>query len=75
LAKVKAPTLLIVGGDDTPVIQLNRAAYSQMNCLKELKFIPGASHLFEEPGALDHVAELAAEWFERHFVGDKPDLG
>jgi len=66
LLQVKAPTLLIVGGDDLPVIQMNRDAFGQMSCEKELRLIPGATHLFEEPGALETVAELAAEWFARH---------
>lgn len=67
LPKVKAPTLLIVGGQDTPVVGMNQEAYDRMNCLKELRLIPGATHLFEEPGALERVASLAAEWFGRHF--------
>ena len=61
--RVETPTLLIVGGDDTTVIQLNRDALAQMRCVKELHVIPHASHLFEEPGALEKVAELAAKWF------------
>jgi len=67
LPRVRAATLLIVGGEDTAVIEMNKAAYTQMRCPKELRIIPGASHLFEEPGALEQVAEMAAEWFERHF--------
>jgi len=67
LPKVKAPTLLIVGGDDTAVIEMNRDALAKMRCPKELRLIPGATHLFEEPGALEEVAEMAAEWFELHF--------
>jgi putative phosphoribosyl transferase len=63
LGSVQAPTLLIVGGDDTVVIQLNQEAYRQLRCAKELKIVPGASHLFEEPGALEEVAGLAADWF------------
>jgi pimeloyl-ACP methyl ester carboxylesterase len=66
LPLVKAPTLLIVGGDDTPVIAMNREAYDQMTCEREMKIVPGASHLFEEPGALEEVARLASEWFEKH---------
>ena len=67
LPKVTAPTLLLVGGLDTPVIQLNRQAQSQMNAPTELQVIPGASHLFEEPGKLREVAQLTAGWFSRHF--------
>ncbi len=68
LPKVKAPTLLIVGGDDTPVIEMNQEAMAQMRCPKELRLIPGATHLFEEPGTLDQAAELAGKWFARHFT-------
>ena len=63
LAAVEAPTLLIVGGADTAVIDLNRRAMAHMQCEKELHIIPGATHLFEEPGALQKVAELARDWF------------
>ena len=63
LPKVKAPTLLIVGGNDEPVTGLNISAYSRLHEPKELVVIPGATHLFEEPGALEQVARLAAEWF------------
>jgi putative phosphoribosyl transferase len=66
LPRVKAPTLLIVGGDDVPVIAMNREAYEQMNCVKKLVIVPGASHLFEESGALEQVARLAAEWFVKY---------
>lgn len=66
LTRVKAPTLLIVGGDDAPVIDLNREAMRQMQAHVELEIVPGASHLFEEPGTLDHVADLAAGWFARY---------
>ena len=69
LPKVKAPTLLIVGGEDTIVIEMNKSALTQMTCPNELRIIPGASHLFEEPGTLEQVAELAAEWFVRQFGG------
>lgn len=62
LRLVKAPTLLIVGGDDAEVITLNREAYDQLDCRKRLEIVPGASHLFEEPGTLEQVARLAAEW-------------
>ena len=68
LTRVNAPTLLIVGGDDTAVIEMNRAALERMRCPKELRLVPSATHLFEEPGALEQVAELAAEWFKRHFT-------
>lgn len=68
LPKVTAPTLLIVGGDDVQVLALNRAAEARMRCERRLEVIPGASHLFEEPGALERVAELAAEWFARHLA-------
>jgi putative phosphoribosyl transferase len=63
LGRVKAPTLLIVGGEDTAVIELNDVAYRQMHCEKDLQIVPGATHLFEERGALERVAELAAGWF------------
>lgn len=68
LAKVTAPTLLIVGGDDPPVIALNRAAEAQMSCERSLVIVPGATHLFEEPGMLEEVARLAAMWFARWFA-------
>jgi putative phosphoribosyl transferase len=66
LPLVKSPTLLIVGGYDEPVIELNQQAYALMNCEKQLKIVPGATHLFEEPGTLEEVARLAAEWFKGH---------
>ena len=66
LPKVKAPTLLIVGGLDYPVIRMNEDAYRQLRCEKALKIVPDATHLFEEPGALEEVARLAAQWFQRH---------
>jgi putative phosphoribosyl transferase len=68
LAHVLAPTLLIVGGRDEMVLELNRQAYEQLRCEKRLEVVPGATHLFEEPGALDRVAELAAEWFSKYLV-------
>jgi putative phosphoribosyl transferase len=68
LARVRAPTLLIVGGNDVGVLQLNRAALAQLRCEKQLVIVPGATHLFEEPGALDEVARLAREWFHRHLI-------
>lgn len=62
LPKVLAPTLLIVGGNDAPVLDLNRKALSAMRCVKQIEIVPNASHLFEEPGALDMVARLAISW-------------
>lgn len=67
LEKVKAPTLLIVGGNDYEVIELNRIAYAKLRSEKELRIILGATHLFEEPGKLEEVAKLATEWFIKHF--------
>jgi putative phosphoribosyl transferase len=69
LPLVKAPTLLIVGGNDVPVIGMNEEALGQLRAEKELKIVPGATHLFEESGALDEVARLAADWFAGH-LGD-----
>jgi putative phosphoribosyl transferase len=66
LPRVRAPTLLIVGGNDVQVIELNRIALPQLGGEKRLVIVPGATHLFEEPGALDEVARLARDWFERH---------
>jgi putative phosphoribosyl transferase len=71
LSRVRAPTLLIVGGNDAQVIALNRAALAQLRCQKQLVIVPGATHLFEEPGALDQVAVLARDWFERHLAEKK----
>ena len=68
LGSVCAPTLLIVGGDDKPVISMNREALTELRCEKKLVIIPRATHLFEEPGALEQVARVAAEWFIRHFT-------
>ena len=65
LPRVRTPTLLIVGGHDTPVIDMNREAMAQMSGEVVLEIVPGATHLFEEPGTLERVAELAAEWFGR----------
>jgi putative phosphoribosyl transferase len=67
ISEVVAPTLLIVGSLDTVVLDLNRQAQAQMRCETSLEIVPGATHLFEEPGALDHVATLARQWFARHF--------
>lgn len=66
LPDVKAPTLLIVGGYDEPVIELNEEALRQINAEKKLVIVPGATHLFEEPGTLEEVARLASEWFVEH---------
>jgi putative phosphoribosyl transferase len=63
LASVRAPTLLIVGGNDAPVITLNRQAFAQLQGEKRVEIIPGATHLFEEPGTLEAVAQLARQWF------------
>jgi dienelactone hydrolase len=75
LPHVKSPTLLIVGELDYPVIRMNEEAYSQMLCEKELKIVPGATHLFEERGTLEEVARFAADWFQRklrsQFVAEK----
>jgi putative phosphoribosyl transferase len=68
LPRVRAPTLLIVGGDDGQVIELNRAALAQLCCEKQLVIVPAATHLFEEPGALDEVARLARDWFQRYLI-------
>ena len=69
LPKVKAPTLLIVGGEDHVVIELNEKARAQMKCECKIDIVPGATHLFEEPGTLEQVAKLASDWFVRH-LGD-----
>jgi putative phosphoribosyl transferase len=66
LASVTAPTLLLVGGFDDVVIDLNQLAYDQLRCEKELVIVPGATHLFEEPGTLEEVARQAAAWFAKH---------
>jgi putative phosphoribosyl transferase len=66
LSRVRAPTLLIVGGNDVPVIGMNREALAQLRAEKKLEIVPGATHLFEEPGALEEVARLAAGWFVRY---------
>lgn len=68
LGDVRAPTLLIVGGRDTLVLDLNRQAQAELRCENRLEVVPGATHLFEEPGALDKVAELARDWFTAHLV-------
>jgi len=72
LGRVEAPTLLIVGGRDTGVIELNQEAYAALSCPKRFEIVPGATHLFEEPGALETVARLAAEWFAFHLPREHP---
>lgn len=69
LSQVRSPTLLIVGGRDEPVIELNQRALARLQCTKELVIVPGATHLFEEPGALEEVARLARDWFLRYLAG------
>lgn len=66
LGRVEAPTLLIVGDRDEEVVRLNEVALASLKAESELQLVPGATHLFEEPGALDHVAMLAIDWFQRH---------
>jgi dienelactone hydrolase len=73
LSHVTAPTLLIVGGRDTSVITMNRDAMSHMRCEVSIEIVPGATHLFEEPGALERVAQLAADWFSRYLRVAKTD--
>jgi putative phosphoribosyl transferase len=68
LADVKAPTMLIVGGADTEVLALNRAALKRLRCEAKLEIVPGATHLFEEPGTLESVVTLARDWFLGHLV-------
>ena len=72
LSRVKAPTLFIVGGNDVPVIGMNREAFAVIPAEKRLEIVPGATHLFEEPGALEQVARLAGDWFAR-YLGSKRD--
>lgn len=72
LPQVRAPVLMIVGGHDGPVIDLNETAAAQMTCPHKIEIVPGATHLFEEPGTLDQVIDLAGDWFARHFTkGDQ----
>lgn len=73
LDDVRAPTLLIVGGNDAPVIPLNRAAFDALHTQKQLQIVPGATHLFEEPGALETVAELASDWFVRYLPATREE--
>jgi dienelactone hydrolase len=72
LRSVRAPTLMIVGGDDDVVIGLNEDAIAQMTADVELAIVPGATHLFEEPGALEEVSRLAGEWFDRYLTARRP---
>ncbi len=72
LVAVRAPTLLIVGGHDPHVLALNHAALAQLGCAAELEVVPGATHLFVEPGALERVATLASGWFEHHLPASSP---
>jgi dienelactone hydrolase len=75
LQRVKAPTLLIVGGNDVPVIELNKQAMRLISAQTQLVIVPGASHLFEEPGALEEVARLARDWFLRYLTPAPPTYG
>ncbi|WP_326697541.1 phosphoribosyltransferase family protein [Streptomyces sp. NBC_01754] len=75
LSAVRAPTLLIVGGEDTTVIGLNRQAQAALHCENRLETVPGATHLFEEPGTLDQAAELARDWFTAHLLPGQPATG
>ena len=68
LPRVLAPTLLIVGERDTPVIEMNESALARLECVKRLEIVPGATHLFEEPGTMEEVAGLARDWFERYLA-------
>lgn len=68
LGAVRAPTLLIVGGDDWQVLDLNRKALAALRCPKQLQVVPGATHLFEEPGTLEAAARLAGDWFADHLA-------
>lgn len=70
LPKVQAPTLLIVGGNDPPVIDINQEALENLHTTKELVIVPGATHLFEEPGKLEEIAKLAADWFIRYLINE-----
>lgn len=73
LPLVRAPTLLIVGGLDRPVLELNHQAQDRLKCTTELVIVPGASHLFEEPGTLDVVVQHATRWFRAHLAGSRPE--
>jgi pimeloyl-ACP methyl ester carboxylesterase len=71
LHQVTAPTLLIVGGRDVPVIEMNKTAYDELHCVKEMKVVSGATHLFEEPEKLLEVADLAIIWYKKHLINKK----
>jgi putative phosphoribosyl transferase len=71
LQRVQAPTLLVVGGEDTEVLDLNTQALAALHCEQRLEVVPGATHLFEEPGTLEEAARLAAEWFARHLHSER----
>ncbi|MCP3102565.1 dienelactone hydrolase family protein [Myxococcus sp. K15C18031901] len=73
LARVRAPTLLLVGGRDEVVLGLNEDALEELHCVRELIVVPGATHLFEEPGALEDVARRAADWFSRYLDADRTE--
>jgi putative phosphoribosyl transferase len=75
LARVRAPTLLIVGGRDVPVIQMNQEALAQLHVEEQLTIVPGATHLFEEPGTLEQVAHLGSQWFIHHLAPPAPVPG
>ena len=75
LAEVRAPVLLLVGGDDEVVLEFNRQAQRALTCESRLEVIAGAGHLFEEPGTLERVAELAGGWFSAHLAGGGGDPG
>jgi hypothetical protein len=74
LRDVRAPTLFIVGSKDQAVLELNRTAYAQLTCPRKLVSVPGATHRFEEPGALDAVARLASVWFITHLGASRADF-
>jgi dienelactone hydrolase len=71
LPRVISPTRLLVGGSDDVIIRLNEEAFGKLQCMKELKIVPGATHLFEEPGKLEEVARLAADWFRKHLRAER----
>jgi putative phosphoribosyl transferase len=71
LSQVRAPTLLIVGSRDTTVLELNEEALAELRCPKELAVVPGATHLFEEPGTLEEVMDLASRWFATHLIAEE----
>ncbi len=75
IERVTAPTLLVVGGADHPVVELNVRAYARLACTKRIEVVAGATHLFEEPGALEEVTRVAREWFVRFLVEESPTIG